>query len=46
MARLPPILARDYRRNVHWPVVHYFIASAGAGASIGLIILAIVRVIP
>ncbi len=36
---LPPILARDYRRNVVWPFVGALAGFAFAGAALGLIAL-------
>lgn len=42
MKRLPPILARDYRRNIIWPLVVQFVASL----AIGMIALVVTGFLP
>ena len=44
--RLPPILARDYRRNILWPIIAGLTAYTAAGAAfgyIGLIVIGAIR---
>lgn len=41
MSHLPPILARDYRRQRVWPFVVTMSAFAAAGGSLGYIALVV-----